>query len=157
MDIEQLIRENIANTVHMSLGTSRDNRPWVCEVHFAYDDDLNLYFRSLASRRHSREIADNPRVAGNIVRQFALGEMAIGVYFEGAAEKLAPGPEQDKAFACLQERLKATDSILEEAKDPEGHQFYKISVDTFYLFGKFDEGEGRAQKYELAWNGKQAA
>ena len=156
MDIEQLVRENITSTVHMSLGTSRDNRPWVCEVHFAYDDDLNLYFRSLPSRRHSQEIADNPHVAGNIVRQHALGEMPLGVYFEGTAEKLAPGPEQDKAFACIQERLKANDSILEEAKDPAGHQFYKISVDIFYLFGKFDEGEGRAQKYELRWNAARA-
>ena len=79
MDIEKVIRENIDKTVHMSLATVHDNRPWVCEVHFAYDDDLNIYYRSLNTRRHSKEIALNPNVAGNIVRQHTLGEYPLGI------------------------------------------------------------------------------
>src|SRR6478672_10503126 len=96
-DIERLVRENIDKSIHMSLATVRDNIPWVCEVHFAYDDDLNLYWRSLKDRRHSLEIADNPNVAGNIVDKFAVGEPPVGVYFEGAAELLEPGDDQQKA------------------------------------------------------------
>ena len=151
MDVEKIIRDYLPQIVHMSLATSKDNKPWVCEVHFAYDDDLNLYFRSLTSRRHSQEIAENPSVAGNIVKQHALGEPGIGVYFEGTAKKLEPGDEQTKAFACIKERLQASDEIMEEAQNPEGHQFYKISVDNWYVFGKFDTERG--QKYQLAWNG----
>lgn len=149
MDVEQLIRENIDKTFHMSLGTSRDNKPWVCEVHFAYDEDLNLYFRSLTSRRHSQEIADNPNVAGNIVRQHNLDEVPRGVYFVGTAKLLGPGDEQNKAFKCINTRLKAGDDILAQAKDPAGHQFYKITVDTWYVFGVFD---GKSQKLELKWH-----
>lgn len=148
-DIEKIIREYLPQVVHMSLATVKDNKPWVCEVHFAYDDALNLYYRSTPARRHSQEIADNAHVAGNIVKQFQLGESPLGVYFEGAAEMLSPGPEQDKAFACIKERLKTGDEIMEEAKNPEGHQFYKITVANWYVFGKL-EGE-KGQKYHLSW------
>jgi uncharacterized protein YhbP (UPF0306 family) len=151
MDVEKLIREYLPDVIHMSLGTCRDNQPWVCEVHFAYDEDLNLYFRSLTSRRHSQEIADNTKVAGNIVKQVALDEFCKGVInFEGTAKLLQPGEEQNKAFTCIVNRLHLKDSILDDAKNPDGHQFYKITVNKWSIFGKFtDEG---AQKYELEWN-----
>ena len=151
MGVEKIVRGYLPQIVHMSLATSKDNKPWVCEVHFAYDDDLNLYFRSLASRRHSQEIAENPSVAGNIVKQHALGEPGVGVYFEGVAKKLEAGSEQNKAFECIKERLQTGDEILDEAQNPEGHQFYKISVNNWYVFGKFSGNRG--QKYELKWNG----
>jgi uncharacterized protein YhbP (UPF0306 family) len=150
MDIEKIVRENLAPVIHMSLATSKDNKPWVCEVHFAYDEDLNLYFRSLSSRRHSQEIAANPNVAGNVVRQFNLGDPAVGVYFEGTAQKLEAGEGQNKAFECIKARLKAGDDILEEAKSPEGNQFYKITVNKFYVFGRF--GADHGEKYELDWS-----
>jgi uncharacterized protein YhbP (UPF0306 family) len=151
MDVEKVIRDYLPQIIHLSLGTSKDNKPWVCEVHFAYDEDLNLYFRSLTSRRHSHEIAENPNVAGNIVRQHQLDEYPTGVYFEGKATKLDQGTDQDKAFEAIKARLAADNDILEEAKRPDGHQFYKITVDTFYVFGKFSDEGGK--KYELKWNG----
>ena len=43
-EIEKIIREYITKIPHMSLAAVSDNKPWVCEVHFAYDNDLNLYF-----------------------------------------------------------------------------------------------------------------
>jgi uncharacterized protein YhbP (UPF0306 family) len=72
IDVEKVVREYIDKSIHMSLATSTENKPWVCEVHFAYDDDLNLYWRSKTDRRHSQEIALNPFVAGNIVKQHEL-------------------------------------------------------------------------------------
>jgi len=148
MDIEQTIRDYLPNIVHMSLATSKDNKPWVCEVHFAYDEDLNLYFRSLASRRHSQEIAQNPHVAGNIVVQHALDQPVRGVYFEGEACLLTSGEEQLKAAQYIEERLEKGESLLEEAKNG-GHQFYKISVTTFYLFDSVESKP--SQKYVLPW------
>src|SRR5690242_16435630 len=116
VDVEKVVREYLPNLIHMSLATSKDNKPWVCEVHFAFDQDLNLYFRSLASRRHSQEIADNPNVAGNIIRQHSSGELPLGVYFEGTAKMLTPGEEQDKAYEALNERFGLGEKIMEEAK-----------------------------------------
>jgi uncharacterized protein YhbP (UPF0306 family) len=151
MDTEQVIRDYLPQIIHLSLATVKDNKPWVSEVHFAYDDDLNLYFRSLTLRRHSQEIALNPQVAGDIVKQHQLDEYPTGIYFEGNAKLLSAGNERDKAFKVINARLKAGDDILEEANRPDGHQFYKITVDTYYVFGKFGDEGGK--KYELIWNG----
>lgn len=148
---EQVIREYLPQVIHMSLGTSRDNKPWVCEVHFVYDDDLNLYFRSLTSRRHSQDIAANPQVAGNIVRQHAVGEYPLGLYFEGAATLLIDEAERRKVEPLFKDRLGVTANIVAEATNPEGHQFYKITVKNWYAFGKFDGDKG--QKLQLTWNG----
>lgn len=150
VNVEQVVREYIDKTVHLSLATASDNAPWVCEVHFAYDDDLNLYFRSLKSRRHSQEIAANANVAGSIIDKYGLSEPVVGVYFEGRAKLLESSDEQQGTAAeCLKARLKITDDIVEEAADEDGHQFYKISVANWYVFGRFDGSSG--QKYKLEW------
>ena len=150
MNVEQTIRDYLAQVLHMSLATSSENRTWVCEVHFACDDDLNLYFRSLSSRRHSQEIAVNPQVAGNIVRQHGLGELVRGVYFEGEARKLEAGAECDMAYKCLSERLGLDEKVLAEADRPDGHQFYEINMHTFYLFDAVETKP--SQKFELSWS-----
>ncbi|HSX17141.1 MAG TPA: pyridoxamine 5'-phosphate oxidase family protein [Patescibacteria group bacterium] len=148
-DIEQAIREYLPNIVHMSLATCDGSKPWVCEVHFAYDDELNIYFRSLPSRRHSQEIAKNPNVAGNIVTQHELGVAPRGVYFEGTAEQLQDVDESHPAYTAIANRLGVGSEILEDARKPQGHKFYKISVSDFYVF---DARESKpSQKYHLVW------
>ncbi|HSX28614.1 MAG TPA: pyridoxamine 5'-phosphate oxidase family protein [Candidatus Saccharimonadales bacterium] len=152
VDVEKVIREYLPRIVHMSLGTSKDNRPWVCEVHFVYDEHLNLYFRSLTSRRHSQEIATNPHVAGNIVRQHAVGEYPpLGVYFEGTAAMLTDEADRKAIEPVFKERLQNPADILADAQNPDGHQFYKITVDNWYVFGKLD-GD-KVQKHVLVWKG----
>lgn len=151
MDIEKIVREYIDKSLHMSLGTSKDNKPWVCEVHFVYDENLNLYWRSLDSRRHSQDIVSNPFVAGNIVRQHTIDEYPHAIYFEGTAELVISEDEREKIAPVFKERLKSGDGILDEANQKDGHQFYKITVENWYAFGKFDNEKGG--KYGLAWNG----
>lgn len=135
----------------MSLATFRGDAPWVCKVHFAYDDNLNLYFRSLKSRRHSQEIANNPYVAGNSIDKYQLGQPPTGIYFEGTAELLEPGEVQGLAAKCIQGRLMPPTDILADAANEDGHQFYKITVKNWYAFGAFD-GQP-AGKHQLVWNG----
>jgi uncharacterized protein YhbP (UPF0306 family) len=149
MNVEQVIREYLGNVLHMSLATSAGNNPWVCEVHFAFDDDLNLYFRSLPSRRHSQEIASNPNVAGNIVEPHGLNDKPRAVYFEGKAEMLTGVDENHPAYKSLSERLGSGTDIIDEAKEEDGHKFYKIAISDFYLF---DSRESKpSQKYHLGW------
>lgn len=151
MNLEQTIRDYLPQIIHMSLGTSKNNKPWVCEVHFVYDENLNLYFRSLTSRRHCQEIAANPHVAGNIVKQHELGEYPLGMYFEGTAERITDSAERKKVFPYFRDRLDCGEDILEDANSSEGHQFYKISVANWYIFGKLDGTGGK--KHKLKWNG----
>ena len=145
--VDKIIREYLSNIVHMSLGTCVDNTPWVCEVHFVYDDELNLYWRSKASRRHSQEIAQNPRVAGNIVRQHDLEEAPVGVYFEGRAVQLSGVQVGDSVYQLFADRFAVGPEIIDDANSEDGHQFYKVTVDKMYVFGAFD-GQP-SQKYQL--------
>lgn len=151
MNVENIIREYIDKSIHLSLGTSRDNKPWVCELHFAYDEALNLYFRSLGSRRHSQDIASNPYVAGNIVKQHQPGEVPHGIYFEGTAARMTDDTERARVFSYFKSRFDMPDAKLEEARNEDGNQFYKISVTKWYAFGQF--GGDTVDKYELDWNG----
>ncbi|MBP9816062.1 hypothetical protein KBD09_02385 [Candidatus Woesebacteria bacterium] len=151
INVEQIIREYLPGIIHLSLATVRDNTPWVCEVHYAYDDELNLYFRSLTSRRHSQEIAINSKVAGNIVKQHSLEDIPVGVYFEGTALMLDNEDEMAIACACIKEILGYKGNMIAEAKQDDGHKIYKITVENWYVFGRF--GLPRGQKHKLEWNG----
>jgi hypothetical protein len=126
-------------------------KPWVCEVHFAFDEELNLYFRSLRSRRHSQEIAKKPEVAGNICPQYGLEEGCGGaISFEGSCKMVADPAKLKQIFPFFAKKLGSTEKILEEAKDAEGHQFYKITIKNWYAYGKF--GGVSAEKYCLSLN-----
>jgi uncharacterized protein YhbP (UPF0306 family) len=149
LDVEKVIREYIEGVVHLSLGTSSNNRPWVCEVHFAYDDELNLYFLSTLARRHSQEIAANPFVAGNIVEQHELGEKPRGVYFEGTAELLDNVDTSHPAYKVYNDRLGKGDWVKDEIVKPGGARLYKITVANFYLFDVRESVP--ANKYHLPW------
>lgn len=147
-EVEKLIRDYLPGVVHMSLATCMDNKPWVCELHLVYDEDLNLYFLSKPSRRHSQEIAQNPNVAGNIVVQHGLTDRPRGVYFEGTAEILAGITENSDAYKLYNTRFGLSDRMLNEIKNDEsGHKFYKITPSSFVLFDTVNFPEDSRQEW----------
>ena len=147
VDAEKIIREYIDKTVHMSLATVADNKPWVCEVHFAYDDNLNLYFISAPHTRHVKELLKNPNVAGNIVKQYAKGELPHGcIYFEGKAEVFKHSDEDILRYCNMLERDEAM--VRNWLSAEGGLSMYKISVSNWAVFGKFEDS---LKKYELKW------
>jgi len=148
MNIEATIRSYLPQVIHLSLATCRDNRPWVCEVHFASDDDLNLYFCSSPQRRHSQEIAANPHVAGNIVTQHHLGQKVRGVYFEGVAKELENVNEGDIGYKVYSERFETGPALLSDLKAPGGGRLYQITVSDYYLFDNYN---GPSAKHQLPW------
>lgn len=150
MDVEKIVREYIDKSWHMSLATVNGGRPWVCEVHFGYDDKLNLYFVSKRATRHCQEIATNPHVAGNIVRQHKLIDAPNGVYFEGTA-KLLQSPTREEINAYCDRLGRDTEELHQHlAEGTSG--MYKIGVANWAVFGKF--GGEKNQKCELSWDGK---
>lgn len=151
-EVERLIRDYLPNIIHMSLATCVGDKPWVCEVHFAYDGELNLYFISLPTRRHSEEIAKNPNVAGNIVTQHVLAEPPQGVYFEGKAELLADADQNGVAYKKYVERFEDRKGFLDtELSKEAGHRLYKITVSDFYVFDAKGKLEPRG-KHHLEWS-----
>jgi uncharacterized protein YhbP (UPF0306 family) len=150
-DTETVIREYINDVIHMSVSTSRNNKPWTCEVHFSYDGNLNLYFYTKPSRRHSKDIHLNPQVSGSIVRQHQVGEKPRGVYFEGLAERVEGISMHTDAFKSYNERFGvAWESVKEQAAASDGHVFYHIRVSDWYVFDAIESKP--SQKYHIGWH-----
>src|SRR6185503_14792116 len=93
MDIIQLSKEHLSDLLVMQLATSKDNQPWICNVHFLADDDMNLYWMSEPDSRHSEDIVANPRVAAAVAVSTEMP--LIGVQIEGDAEQLEFADHQD--------------------------------------------------------------
>ncbi len=146
--LEQTIRDYLPHIIHMSLATSHDDRPWICEVHFVYDADLNLYFRSKPSRRHSHEINQNPLVSGSIVTQHTADEKPRWIYFEWKAELIVIN-QDDPIYTMFCERVWCDASIITDQEKEDGHKFYKISVSDYYIFDKKESNP--STKYHLSW------
>lgn len=148
--IEAIIRDYIPQIIHMSIATVSDNRPWVCEVHFSYDDDLNLYFVSSAKTRHAQEIVANPHVAGNIVTQHHKDQKVRCVDFEGAAQMLEGEEAERTAYQAYVARYGESEGLLNEIRKDGDMRFFKINVENYYLFDSYGDARG---KHALAWNG----
>jgi uncharacterized protein YhbP (UPF0306 family) len=148
--IESTIREYITQIIHLSLATVKDGRPWVCEVHFSYDDQLDLYFVSSQETRHAQELIANPHVAGNIVTQHYKNQKVRCVDFEGTAIMLEGEEAESTAYKAYVDRYGASEGLLSEIKKDGNTRFFKIAVDTFYLFDSYGDERG---KHMLPWNG----
>ncbi|HEY8108428.1 MAG TPA: pyridoxamine 5'-phosphate oxidase family protein [Patescibacteria group bacterium] len=88
-DVATLVDEYLADTILMQLATTGGDGPWACTVHYVPDADRNFYWLSREDRRHSQELAKDPRVAGVIVKPHEVGEKPRGIQFEGTAERVA--------------------------------------------------------------------
>lgn len=150
MTIEDKIRELITLTPHMSLATIRDGKPWVCEVHFAHDEDLCLYFVSKLTTRHCLDIAENTNVAGNIVKQHPLTEAPSGLYFEGVVNQIQPTEAEITRYCSALSR--DAQQLSEQLNELNGRRMYKISVINWAVFCNLD-GSGHS-KHELRWSKK---
>lgn len=137
MDIPKLVSDYLhgGKTRMMQLATSRDGQPWCCTVYYALDDDLNIIWASLPTRRHSEDIAANPKVAGAIAFDQQPPQASVrGIQFEGIAELLS-GDDETAAANHYVEQLNRKDDMLSDiraGKNP--HRFYKLTVKSYILF-----------------------
>lgn len=148
-DIEQVIREYVPEVAHLSLATTVNGAPWICELHFAYDDALNLYFATRPNRRHSLEIEQNKQVAGSIVKQHSEREKVRGVFFEGTVKAITNQDERATAYRLFTERFGVDVSLAQSPAAPSERTLYVIAVNKFYVFDSIASEKG--EKYELAW------
>jgi uncharacterized protein YhbP (UPF0306 family) len=112
MDMKEVIREQLQSKIHvMQLATTADNLPWVCNVHFDADDDLNIYWMSKTNCRHSEDIEKNPQVAVAIL----VNEQPPlrGLQIAGKAEQV-PFEEHEAVLRHYAERHER-ETLIEDA------------------------------------------
>ncbi len=146
MDLKKLINDYIQKGIVMQLATVKDNKPWICTVHIAKDEKMNIYWMSLANRRHSLEIAENMNVAGAIVNDPNITRC---VHFEGTAQLLV-GEEANEAIRLYCDQTKKTDAWRDEVLSGKNlHKVYKLSPKTFVLFDAVNFPENPRQEYKV--------
>lgn len=135
----------------MQLSTSVDNKPWVCNLHFYADDNLNIYWISTLDRRHSQEISKNPNTAVAInIHEDAPGEYyVIGISIEGTAT-LIDNKEVKIAGPLYSTKLNKPSGLIEDilsGKNP--HRFYKLTPTNIVLFDTKNFSDNPRQELSL--------
>lgn len=129
--IKSYYRDYLKDVKLMQLATSKDNQPWLCNVWYVADEDDNIYFISRETRRHSMEIAQNPKVSCTFHKWFerGLGEQGQALVMQGLAKKMS-GTEIAKPYDLYQKRYPHLTNFqdLEDFISGQGHHFfYKIT------------------------------
>ncbi|RTK95102.1 pyridoxamine 5'-phosphate oxidase family protein [Candidatus Saccharibacteria bacterium] len=147
--VEEQVREYLkAHNVLQLATASSDGQPWVCNVHYYSDDGLNIYWISTPDRRHSLEIAANPKVAAviKVHENTPEEDYVIGVSVEGTAELLGTSvlPEIIDAYCKKQSKKPETQADLHADKAP--FKFYKFTPISFVVFNTKDfKGDPRRE------------
>ncbi len=152
MEVSSLIKKYLQEAKMMQLATAVDNQPWVCNVWFAADENLNIYWFSSTTRRHSQEIKSNPKVAAAIVTQHdPKGETGVGIQVEGTAEELNDAGDIAKARKVYEGRIfdaKAIDNLINNSDKP--HRFYRLKPELFVLFDPINFPDETRQEWRPA-------
>lgn len=134
----------------MQLATAVNNQPWVCSVWFATDSDLDIYWFSSETRRHSKELLKNQKVAGAIVLPQDPDDPPRGLQFQGIAEVLENQEDIDKAISVYSGRIFSKEKIKEFMEHKEKpHKFYRIKVNKFVLFDAINFPDNSRQELDL--------
>ena len=134
-DLRKLIEKYLKEAKLMQLATSIDNQPWVCSVWFATDEKMNIYWFSSITRRHSKEVIKNKKVAAAIVIPQTPDDPPRGLQLEGIAELLTDQKDIDKAMSVYAGRIFSRSIIEDFIKDKQKpHKFYKLRPTKFVLF-----------------------
>lgn len=135
MDPRELLKQYLQERHMMQVATVADDQPWCCTVYFVADDDQNLYWASLPTRRHSQEIKQHSKVAIAIPVKFVKGEPVAGIQMSGTAEELLPS-EDIRPVAKQYAAKFARDEVWIEHFVAGGtqHRLYKFTPNTIALF-----------------------
>ena len=136
MELRELIKDYLKTARVMQLATSVNNQPWVCTVHFYSDDDLNFYWASMITRRHSIEIEQNPKasIAVKIQEDTPEKKYVIGISAEGTAELLNIEEINKIGDQYIKKLDKDPNLIADILSVKKPFKFYKFTPSKFVLF-----------------------
>ena len=150
MKLRKLIENYLKEAKLMQLATCANNQPWVCHVWFAADKDLNIYWFSSTTRRHSKEVAENSKVGAAIVFPHTPKDPPRGLQLQGIAEQVTSKKEITKAILLFAGRIFTRRQIADFMKlRDHPHSFYKIKPNLYVLFDAVNFPENSRQEFNL--------
>jgi uncharacterized protein YhbP (UPF0306 family) len=135
MKAPDLLKQYLQERHMMQLATMAGDQPWCCTVYFLADDQLNLYWASLPTRRHSQEIVSHNKVAAAIPVKFVNGEKVVGIQVEGTAEEISPSASIRDITKQYATKFHRDDAWVEDfISGITEHRLYKLTPALFVLF-----------------------
>jgi uncharacterized protein YhbP (UPF0306 family) len=134
----------------MQLATAHGDQPRANSLYYVASDDLkSVYWLSEPERRHSRDIQDNPRVAGAIAIKTDLP--VAGLQFEGDASEVLDSEEQQYAIEKYSAKY---DGSVEGLYDrmvagTNKHHLYKIAIRKLELFDEVNFPDSQVISIDL--------
>jgi uncharacterized protein YhbP (UPF0306 family) len=135
------------STLQLATVDVDNDQPWVCTVRFVADEQHNLYWASLPTRRHSQEVEKHPKVACTIVVQNIIGEPVIGVQIEGTAIMQQPPIGNRSIPEKYASRFKRDQQWVDDfVAGHTEHRLYKLTPSSIYLFDEKNFPGGQRRK-----------
>ena len=134
----QIISENIYMTIASS---SKDGKPWISPVFYAYDENYNLFWVSNKDSLHSNLIRKNPQVAIVIFNSSATEGNGDGVYFEAVAIELTNETEIRDAMGLFNKRVTQDEFRIKNVGEITNKGVWRIYKATPTQISKLTEGE----------------
>ena len=149
--LKELILSYLSEVPIISVATSLNNRPWACNVYYAFDHDLNIYFISKTFRRHSKEIRENSHVSATICAPHLepFDMPGRGIQLEGQAFQVEDISEAEKYLEIYLERLPSSIKLHAAVNDITGEalpRIYKIVPERYVLFDERNFPENPQQE-----------
>lgn len=150
MKLRKLIENYLKEAKMLQVATAKGNQPWSCTVYFAFDEELNIYWISKPTRRHSEELRNNARVAGVIVLPHIPGDDVRGIQLQGVAKELTDKQEATNGMKYYAERFGMKQNRVKTILDgTDGHLCYRITPNLYVLFDEVNFPDNPRQEFKI--------
>jgi uncharacterized protein YhbP (UPF0306 family) len=147
MEVKDLIKKYLSQSRMMQIATVDGDQPWICTVYYVEDEDLNLYWLSLPTRRHSQEIQKHNKVAIAVPVKF--DKPIIGIQTEGTAEVVNDAELIAKVMESYVSKYDSGKDFYDNfVTRTNQHQLYKFSPKHYKLFDEEEYPGSPEQKWE---------
>lgn len=136
MNLEDYIKVISTERV-LQLATSRNNKPWLCTVHFYNDEQGNIYWVSTKERRHSKELIDNKNVVATVVihEDNPSENYVISVTIEGLVETITEKQRVSKIINDYTQKLGKDGTLIQQILDPKDpFNLYILESKSIWIF-----------------------
>ena len=148
MEVKDLITKYLAQCRMMQIATVDGNQPWICTVYYVEDGELNLYWLSLPTRRHSQEITKHNKIAVAIPVKFDIP--VIGIQVEGKADVVSDKEEVAKAMELYVEKYSLGEKFYDNfVAGKNEHWLYKFTPNNFVLFDEMTFKENTRKEWKV--------
>ncbi len=144
----ELIRDYLPQGRMMQVATVAEGQPWICTVYYVEDDELNLYWLSLPTRRHSQEIAQHDRVA--IAVPIKFDKPVVGIQAEGRARAITDKAVIASVMKRYVERYNSGKQFYDNfVAGQNQHVLFKFTPHRFVLFDEVNFPDNGRKEVDL--------